>query len=83
MSKHYPRGLDDRMRDKDGEIHKKRSDTLMRTPRDEYGDGGAESQLHDGYMVPVESSGPRQLKTFREWGPSRRRGGSAKPFDPR
>ena len=27
MTKHYPKGLDDRMRDADGEIRKKRSDT--------------------------------------------------------
>jgi len=31
-------GLDDRHRDLDGEIHKKRSDTLIRTLRREYGD---------------------------------------------
>ena len=37
MPKHYPRGLDNRMRDQDGEIRKKRSDTLVRTLRDEYG----------------------------------------------
>jgi len=33
--KHYPKGLDKRMRD--GEIRKKRSDTLVRTLREEYG----------------------------------------------
>ena len=37
MTKHYPKGLDNRMRDSDGEIRKKRSDTLVRTLRDEYG----------------------------------------------
>ena len=40
--KHFPKGLDDRMRDADGEIHKKRSDTLVRTLRKEYGPGFAE-----------------------------------------
>ncbi|WP_271600602.1 hypothetical protein [Bradyrhizobium sp. CCBAU 45384] len=40
--KHYPRGLDNRMRDKDGEIRKKRADTLVRTLRDEYGEGLSE-----------------------------------------
>jgi hypothetical protein len=30
-------GLDNRHRDEDGEIHKKRSDTLVRTLRKEYG----------------------------------------------
>jgi hypothetical protein len=37
MTKHYPKGLDDRMRDRDGEIRKKRSDTLVGTLRKEYG----------------------------------------------
>jgi len=37
MKKHYPKGLDNRMRDRDGEIRKKRSDTLVRTLREEYG----------------------------------------------
>ena len=34
--KHYPKGLDNRMRDKNGEIRKKRSDTLAKTLRQEY-----------------------------------------------
>ena len=38
MSKHFPKGLDNRMRDQDGEIRKKRSDTLVRTLREEYGE---------------------------------------------
>ena len=37
MAKQYPKGLDDRMRDRDGEIRKKRSDTLVSTLREEYG----------------------------------------------
>jgi hypothetical protein len=32
------RGLDHRVRDRGGEIRKKRSDTLVRTLREEYGD---------------------------------------------
>lgn len=36
--KHYPVGLDSRMRDRDGEIHKKRSDTLVGTLRKIYGE---------------------------------------------
>ena len=38
MTKHYSTGLDGRMRDADGEIRKKRSDTLVRTLRQQYGD---------------------------------------------
>lgn len=38
MSKdHYPTGLDGRMRDENGTIRRKRSDTLVRTLREEYG----------------------------------------------
>jgi hypothetical protein len=41
MKTHFPKGLDGRMRDRDGEIRKKRSDTLVGTLRKEYGDGFA------------------------------------------
>ena len=37
MAKHFPKGLDERMRDRSGEIRKKRSDTLVSTLREEYG----------------------------------------------
>jgi hypothetical protein len=37
------RGLDRRVRDRRGEIRKKRSDTLVRTLREEYGDHFAPS----------------------------------------
>jgi hypothetical protein len=37
MTKRFPKGLDGRMRDHGGAIRKKRSDTLVRTLRDEYG----------------------------------------------
>jgi hypothetical protein len=42
MAKQFPKGLDKRMRDRDGEIRKKRSDTLVKTLREEYGDNFAE-----------------------------------------
>lgn len=45
MTKHYPKGLDSRMRDGDGEIRKKRDDTLVRTLRKEYGPSFAELPL--------------------------------------
>ena len=38
MAKHFPKGLDGRMRDRDGEIRKKRSDTLVKTLREKYGE---------------------------------------------
>lgn len=37
MTKHYPKGLDGRQRDQNGEIRKKRGDTLVGTLRNEYG----------------------------------------------
>jgi len=36
-TKHFPKGLDGRQRDRDGEIRKKRSDTKVDTLRKEYG----------------------------------------------
>ena len=37
--KHLAKGLDGRQRDKGGEIRRKRSDTMVKTLRAEYGDG--------------------------------------------
>lgn len=53
MTKHYPRGLDGRMRDRDGEIHKKRSDTLVKTLRKEYGDSFASGYRSDTKLGTV------------------------------
>jgi hypothetical protein len=39
--KHFPKGLDGRQRDQDGQIRKKRSDTKVGTLRAEYGDNFA------------------------------------------
>jgi len=50
---HYPKGLDDRMRDGDGEIRKKRSDTLVRTLREEYGDDFAKGYRSDTKLGTV------------------------------
>ncbi len=53
MTKHYPKGLDNRMRDADGEIRKKRSDTLVRTLREEYGPGFAAGYRSDAQLGTV------------------------------
>jgi hypothetical protein len=53
MTKHYPKGLDGRMRDRDGEIRKKRADTLVRTLRDEYGAEFAEGYRADAKLGTV------------------------------
>jgi hypothetical protein len=48
-----PKGLDNRMRDKDGEIRKKRSDTKVGTLRDEYGDEFASGYRSDAKLGTV------------------------------
>ena len=53
MTKHYPKGLDNRMRDEDGQIHKKRSDTLVRTLRKEYGQDFAAGYRADAELGTV------------------------------
>lgn len=53
MSKHYPTGLDDRQRDQSGEIRRKRGDTLVKTLRDEYGDGFASGYRSDTKLSTV------------------------------
>ena len=51
--KHFPKGLDGRMRDRDGEIRKKRSDTLVGTLRDEYGEEFAAGYRSDAKLGTV------------------------------
>lgn len=46
-------GLDRRHRDLDGEIHRKRSDTLVRTLRDEYGENFAKGYRGDTKLGAV------------------------------
>ena len=50
---HFPKGLDDRMRDKNGEIHKKRSDTLVKTLRETYGENVASGYRSDAKLGTV------------------------------
>lgn len=51
--KHFPTGLDHRMRDHNGEIHKKRSDTLVGTLRETYGPGFAKGYRSDTKLGTV------------------------------
>lgn len=53
MTKHYPKGLDDRMRDQDSEIRKKRSDTFVSTLRKEYGDDFSAGYRSDAKLGTV------------------------------
>ena len=50
---YYPTGLDNRMRDHDGEIRKKRSDTLVETLRDTYGPDFAKGYRSDTKLGTV------------------------------
>jgi hypothetical protein len=52
-TKHFPKGLDDRQRDHDGEIRKKRSDTLVKTLRDTYGTEFARDYRGDAKLGTV------------------------------
>lgn len=51
--KRYPTGLDNRMRDHDGEIRKKRSDTKIETLRDVYGPDFAKGYRSDATLGTV------------------------------
>jgi hypothetical protein len=57
MTRHLPRGLDGRARDQDppkgGQIREKRSDTLVRTLREEYGADFAKGYRSDAQLVTV------------------------------
>lgn len=53
MTKHFPKGLDDRMRDEDGTIREKRGDTLVKTLRKEYGKEFAEGYRSDAKLQTV------------------------------
>jgi hypothetical protein len=67
MTKHYPKGLDDRQRDshtpKAGEIREKRGDTLVRTLRQEYGPDFAPGVRSDTKLSTVRE---RTGKSVRE-----------------
>lgn len=59
--KHYPKGLDGRQRDKDGEIREKRGDTLVGTLRKEYGDDFAKGYRSDTKLETVRENEGKSL----------------------
>jgi hypothetical protein len=62
MSRHCDRGLDDRCRDRDGEIRWKNGNTRVDTLRDTYGPGFAPSVRGDAKLSTVlERTGTRSL----------------------
>jgi len=69
MAKHFPKGLDGRQRDRDGEIRRKRGDTLVSTLRDEYGKNFALGYRSDTELRTVlKDAGVRTLDQFRRKG---------------
>ena len=66
-NKHYPTSLDDRMRDHDGEIRKKRSDTLVGTLRETYGPEFAKGYRADAKLGTVlDKEGVATLDQLRK-----------------
>jgi hypothetical protein len=61
MAKHYPKGLDGRQRDKDGEIREKRGDTLVKTLREEYGADFAKGYRSDTKLETVREDTGKSL----------------------
>jgi hypothetical protein len=67
MTTHYPKGLDGRMRDGDGEIRQKRNDTLVRTLRTDYGPSFAEGYRSDTKLKTVlRDAGVNTLDQYRK-----------------
>jgi len=50
---HFPKGLDNRMRDSNGEIRQKRSDTHVGTLRETYGSDFAAGYRSDAHLGTV------------------------------
>jgi hypothetical protein len=60
-NKHYPKGLDGRERDSNGQIREKRGDTLVRTLRDKYGSDFAEGYRADTKLQTVRDDTGKSL----------------------
>lgn len=61
-TRHFPKGLDDRQRDKSGEIQRKRSDTKVATLRKEYVEEFARGYRSDAKLGTVlEREGAESL----------------------
>jgi hypothetical protein len=65
VTKHCDTGLDDRCRDADGEIRRKRGDTLVATLREEYGPTFAAGVRADTRLdTLLEQSGADSLSDY-------------------
>lgn len=61
MSKQYPRGLDGRERDQNGQIREKRGDTLVGTLRKEYGEDFAKGRRSDTKLETLREETGKSL----------------------
>jgi hypothetical protein len=59
--KHYPKGLDGRERDQNGQIREKNGNTLVGTLRKEYGDKFAEGYRSDTKLETVREDTGKSL----------------------
>ena len=65
--KHYPKGLDGRERDQNGQIREKRGDTQVGTLRKEYGSDFAKGYRSDAKLGTVrEDTGKSLSKLVKE-----------------
>jgi hypothetical protein len=62
-TKHFPKGLDNRQRDENGQIREKRGDTRVRTLREEYGEDFAKGYRSD---TKLETLREKEGKTLTE-----------------
>ena len=62
-TKHFPKGLDNRQRDENGQIREKRGDTLVKTLRNEYGKDFAKDFRSDTKLETVRE---KEGKTLTE-----------------
>ena len=59
--KHYPKGLDGRERDQNGQIREKRGDTRVETLRKEYGPDFAKGYRSDTHLETVREDTGKSL----------------------
>ncbi|MGB7570032.1 MAG: hypothetical protein WBM07_19365 [Chitinivibrionales bacterium] len=60
-NKHFPKGLDNRQRDENGEIREKRKDTLVRTLRKDYGADFLQGYRADAKLGTVRENEGKSL----------------------
>lgn len=59
--KHFPKGLDGRERDRDGQIREKNGNTLIKTLRQEYGEEFAKGHRSDTKLETIREETGKSL----------------------